>query len=145
MGDTLSAAYVIFMILVAVGFLQLFHWIALKILRKPKMGFRKWITSWIAGPELFLGGLLLLIIFHILERDVQFLIVLATFIECLGILVFIIKIIVSIITRVYWHFTKNRAMHRPLEYGPHLSAAATQQPLRFADNASDATNDPETI
>ena len=37
---------------------QAIHWLARKILRRPRRQFRQWLTSWIAGPELFVFGLL---------------------------------------------------------------------------------------
>lgn len=145
MSDSLAIAVLVFMIMVSVAILQLLHWIALKIFRKPKMGFRKWIKSWIAGPELFFGGILLLIFFHVTNPNVDFLVVLATLIQGLGIITFILKIIVYTIARVYRKFSKKPSMYRQLEYGPHSSAGATQPPLRYAGNTPDAANDPETI
>jgi hypothetical protein len=43
---------IIFLLLLS----QLIHWIVRKSRRKPKKTFREWLTTWIAGPALFLFG-----------------------------------------------------------------------------------------
>jgi hypothetical protein len=75
---------------------QFVHWIVRKIRRKPRKTFRQWLTSWIAGPELLLFGNVCAAGYG----DVgAFALLLGVAFMFAGIIIFVIKIIASIVSR----------------------------------------------
>jgi hypothetical protein len=145
MTGLLTAGVVFLYITVAVTILQFPHWIGRKILRKPKIGFRRWIRSWIAGPELLVGGFILLMSFHATDPDFKLPIVIFIFVELLGFSLLIVKSITYIISRLYRQFSAAPGVQRTLNYGPHLAAQAPQPPLQQAAPALKPSGEPETI
>jgi apolipoprotein N-acyltransferase len=84
---------IIFLLLLS----QLIHWIVRKIRRKPRKQFRDWLTSWIAGPELFLFGALWVGI-HTNNLNKPFSFLLGVALVLVGCITFIIKIIAFILS-----------------------------------------------
>jgi amino acid transporter len=75
----------------------LVHWIVRKIRRRPRKQFREWLTSWIAGPELLILGLIGQGAFQRPGDELPFL--LAYVLQWVGLTILVIKIIASIISR----------------------------------------------
>jgi heme/copper-type cytochrome/quinol oxidase subunit 3 len=108
-------------ILITTAVLVFVHWVVRKIRRRQRKTVRQWLTSWAAGPELFLFGYLFTW-HHMqdLEEDpltYMFFVI----IVCAGFMIFIIKIIASIISR----FRRRAPASMPVS--PPVSAPA--QPL----------------
>jgi len=101
---------------------QAIHWLARKILRRPRKQFRQWLTSWIAGPELFVFGLLCESIYQNISHG-ELSVLLGAVLEWVGLLIFVVKIIASIISR----------FRRPASVSPPVSPPVrTPAPTRSA-------------
>ena len=81
------------------------HWIARKIRRVPRKTLWLWLTSWPAGPELLVLGVLFEAIFRNIAQEQgealtnQINILAAATLQYAGALILIIKIIASIVSR----------------------------------------------
>lgn len=89
----LTATIIIWLLL-----LQLVHWIVRKIFRRPRKPLLDWLKSWIAGPELFLIGAVWVTVYEGSPRD-QFSYILGGFLFWVGLIIFVIKIIASLVSR----------------------------------------------
>jgi hypothetical protein len=103
----------------------LIHWIVRKIRRRPRKQFREWLTSWIAGPELFILGLLGEGAYHEPGNELPFL--LAAVLQWLGLLILIIKIIASIVSRFRRRVPSSAPISAPVS--PVAPALGRQPPL----------------
>jgi hypothetical protein len=76
---------------------QLVHWIVRKVRRRPRKQFLEWLTSWIAGPELLVLGLIGQGVFQTPGQELPLLF--GVVLLWLGISILLIKIIASIVIR----------------------------------------------
>jgi hypothetical protein len=93
---------------------QLVHWILRKIRRRPRKSFRAWLTSWIAGPELFLFGSLGLKMYEGSPKDL-FSFGLSAVLVWAGLIIFAVRLIASIVWFV------RRRVARPSVSSPAIS------------------------
>ena len=76
-------------------FLPLVHWAARKIRRKPKKRLRDWLTSWIAGPEVFFAG----IVYEMAGEGEALVILFGVALEYVGLAMLIIRASTSAVSR----------------------------------------------
>ena len=74
------------------------HWIARKIRHRPKKQLRDWLMSWAAGPELLAFGALFELAFRNTPEG-QIPVLAAIALRYAGFLIFVIKIITSVVSR----------------------------------------------
>jgi len=93
-GEVFGALVVTYLIL------RLVNGIIRKIRRRPKKTFRQWLTSWIAGPELFLSGMFIAVLAQGNSEADDAPFALAGLFLIVGAAVFCIKVIAALASRL---------------------------------------------
>lgn len=93
-------------------FLPLVHWAARKIRRKPKKRLRDWLTSWIAGPEVFFAG----IVYEMAGEGEALVILFGVALEYVGLAMLIIRASTSAVSRFRRRTPVEPSEPEPAEY-----------------------------
>jgi heme/copper-type cytochrome/quinol oxidase subunit 3 len=109
-------------IIITTVILVFVHWVIRKIRRRQRKTVRQWLTSWAAGPELFIFGYLFTWRHMQHLEEGPLIAIFYLIIVCSGVIIFIIKIIASVISRF-----RHRAPASTPVSSPPVSAPA--QPL----------------